>query len=193
LRLELLKNTPRGRKVVERVAEIANWGRKRDGRGLGFAFIDYSGTLTAGIAEASMIEATDRSTSKHQSHMRSLLGILDRCMYADEPLWREYRAFVPNRMLSAPQCGANGCKQSASINGKVAAPTPRRTAEGTVVAGRAHAPRACTAIHSRDLSRHLGRHTQSFRLPVIRAGCGKMSRPDGSAPSNQHSNEFLRK
>ena len=40
LRLELLKNTPRGRKVVERVAEMANWGRKREGRGLGFAFID---------------------------------------------------------------------------------------------------------------------------------------------------------
>ena len=64
LRLELLKNTPRGRKVVERVAEIANWGRKRDGRGLGFAFIDYSGTLTAGIAEASI----DRSNGQIRVH-----------------------------------------------------------------------------------------------------------------------------
>ena len=54
LRLELLKNTPRGRKVVERVAALAEWGRKREGRGLGFAFIDYSGTLTAGIAEVSL-------------------------------------------------------------------------------------------------------------------------------------------
>lgn len=53
-RLELLKDTPRGRKVVERVAQMADWGRKRDGRGLGFAFIDYSGTLTAGIAEVSL-------------------------------------------------------------------------------------------------------------------------------------------
>lgn len=53
-RLELLKDTPRGRKVVERVAQMANWGKKRDGRGLGFAFIDYSGTLTAGIAEVSL-------------------------------------------------------------------------------------------------------------------------------------------
>jgi isoquinoline 1-oxidoreductase subunit beta len=53
-RLELLKDTPRGRKVVERVAQMADWGKKRDGRGLGFAFIDYSGTLTAGIAEVSL-------------------------------------------------------------------------------------------------------------------------------------------
>jgi len=64
LRLELLKNTPRGRKVVERVAEMANWGKKREGRGLGFAFIDYSGTLTAGIAEASI----DRSNGQIRVH-----------------------------------------------------------------------------------------------------------------------------
>jgi isoquinoline 1-oxidoreductase beta subunit len=64
LRLELLKNTPRGRKVVERVAEMADWGRKRDGRGLGFAFIDYSGTLTAGIAEVSI----DRSNGQIHAH-----------------------------------------------------------------------------------------------------------------------------
>jgi isoquinoline 1-oxidoreductase beta subunit len=54
LRLDLLKNTPRGRKVVERAAEMADWERRRDGRGLGFAFIDYSNTLTAGIAEVSV-------------------------------------------------------------------------------------------------------------------------------------------
>ena len=48
-RLELLHKTPRAVKVVERVAEMANWGRKREGRGLGFAFIDYSGTQVAGI------------------------------------------------------------------------------------------------------------------------------------------------
>jgi isoquinoline 1-oxidoreductase beta subunit len=71
LRLELLKNTPRGRKVVERVAEMANWGRKRDGRGLGFAFIDYSGTLTAGIAEVSI----DRSNG--QIHVHNFWCTLD--------------------------------------------------------------------------------------------------------------------
>jgi len=78
LRLELLKNTPRGRKVVERVAEIANWGRKRDGRGLGFAFIDYSGTLTAGIAEASI----DRSNG--QIHVHNFWCTLD-CGVAVQP------------------------------------------------------------------------------------------------------------
>ena len=71
LRLELLKNTSRGRKVVERVAEMANWGRKREGRGLGFAFIDYSGTLTAGIAEASI----DRSNG--QIHVHNFWCTLD--------------------------------------------------------------------------------------------------------------------
>src|SRR5271165_4752272 len=63
-RLELLKNTPRGRKVVERVAQMADWGGKRDGHGLGFAFIDYSGTLTAGIAEVSL----DRSSGQIRVH-----------------------------------------------------------------------------------------------------------------------------
>jgi isoquinoline 1-oxidoreductase beta subunit len=63
-RLELLKDTPRGRKVVETVARMAEWGRKRDGRGLGFAFIDYSGTLTAGIAEVSL----DRGSGQIKVH-----------------------------------------------------------------------------------------------------------------------------
>jgi isoquinoline 1-oxidoreductase subunit beta len=55
LRLELLKNTPRGRAVVERVAQMANWGKKpEDGRGFGFAFIDYSNSLLGGIAEVSV-------------------------------------------------------------------------------------------------------------------------------------------
>jgi isoquinoline 1-oxidoreductase subunit beta len=64
LRLELLKNAPRGRKVVETVARMAEWSRKRDGRGLGFAFIDYSGSLLAGIAEASV----DRRTGRIRVH-----------------------------------------------------------------------------------------------------------------------------
>ena len=55
LRLALLKNSPRGRAVVERCAQMANWGTKRpDGRALGFAFIDYSSSLLAGIAEISV-------------------------------------------------------------------------------------------------------------------------------------------
>jgi isoquinoline 1-oxidoreductase beta subunit len=52
--LELLKNTPRALKTVQRVAEMAQWGKKRDGRALGFAFLDYSGSQVAGIAEISL-------------------------------------------------------------------------------------------------------------------------------------------
>jgi isoquinoline 1-oxidoreductase subunit beta len=59
LRLELLKNTPRGRAVVERVAQMANWGAKPpDGHALGFSFIDYSGSLLAGIADISVVRAS---------------------------------------------------------------------------------------------------------------------------------------
>jgi len=58
LRLELLKNFPRGRTVVEEVARMAGWGRKLDGRALGFAYIDYTGSQLAGIAEVSVGKAT---------------------------------------------------------------------------------------------------------------------------------------
>jgi isoquinoline 1-oxidoreductase beta subunit len=66
-RLELLKNTPRARKVVETVARMADWGKKRDGRdgrGLGFAFIDYSGSLLAGAVEVSL----DRASGQIRVH-----------------------------------------------------------------------------------------------------------------------------
>ena len=63
-RLVLLKNTPRAVKAVERVAEMANWGKKRDGRGLGVAFIDYSGSQVAGIAEVSV----DRGSGQIKVH-----------------------------------------------------------------------------------------------------------------------------
>jgi len=53
-RLSLLKESPRAYKVVETVADMAQWGRKRDGRGLGLAYIDYSGTQVAGVAEISV-------------------------------------------------------------------------------------------------------------------------------------------
>ena len=44
----------RGRRVIEEVARMADWGRKRQGRGLGVAYLDYSGTQLAGIAEVSL-------------------------------------------------------------------------------------------------------------------------------------------
>jgi isoquinoline 1-oxidoreductase beta subunit len=59
-RLGLLKNTPRGLRVVERVAQMADWNRKRDGTALGFSYIDYSGSLLAGVAEVSLERASGR-------------------------------------------------------------------------------------------------------------------------------------
>ena len=53
-RLRNLKRAPRARHVVEEVARMASWGTKRKDRGLGFAYLDYSGTQVAGVAEVSV-------------------------------------------------------------------------------------------------------------------------------------------
>ena len=56
-RLALLDKTPlanRARHVIEEVARMADWKRKREGRGLGIAYLDYSGSQLAGIAEVSV-------------------------------------------------------------------------------------------------------------------------------------------
>jgi isoquinoline 1-oxidoreductase beta subunit len=62
-RLELIKD-PRACKVVETVARMADWGKKRDGRGMGFAFLNYSDSLVAGAGEVSV----DRSTGQIRLH-----------------------------------------------------------------------------------------------------------------------------
>src|SRR5207249_9054583 len=62
-RLELIKDR-RARRVVETVANMADWGRKRDGRGMGFAFLNYSDSLVAGAAEVSL----ERSIGKVAVH-----------------------------------------------------------------------------------------------------------------------------
>src|SRR6266853_1378265 len=53
LRVQLLKNTPRGQAVIRAVVEMSDYRRKRPGRGLGFSFIDYAGTMVAAVAEVS--------------------------------------------------------------------------------------------------------------------------------------------
>jgi isoquinoline 1-oxidoreductase beta subunit len=64
-RLDLLAKNPRATKIVERVAQMADWGRARPaGRALGLAYIDYSGTQVAGIAEISV----DRSSGQIAVH-----------------------------------------------------------------------------------------------------------------------------
>lgn len=60
-RLRLLADTPlgeRARRVIEEAARMADWKRKRPGRGLGIAYLDYSGTQLAGIAEVSVERAS---------------------------------------------------------------------------------------------------------------------------------------
>jgi isoquinoline 1-oxidoreductase subunit beta len=53
-RISLLHSSPRSVKVMETVAKMADWQRKRDGRALGIAYIDYSGSQVAGVAEISL-------------------------------------------------------------------------------------------------------------------------------------------
>jgi isoquinoline 1-oxidoreductase beta subunit len=60
-RLRLLDQTPlaqRARNVIGEAARMADWGRKRPGRGLGVAYLDYSGSQLAGIAEVSVNRAS---------------------------------------------------------------------------------------------------------------------------------------
>jgi isoquinoline 1-oxidoreductase beta subunit len=63
-RLDLLSKNPRGRKLVERVAQMADWDRRREGRALGLAYINYSDTQLAGIADVSL----DRATGQLRVH-----------------------------------------------------------------------------------------------------------------------------
>jgi isoquinoline 1-oxidoreductase beta subunit len=54
LRRQLLKDTPRGRAVIDAVVEMSDYRRPRPGHGLGLAFVDYSNTMVAGVAEVSV-------------------------------------------------------------------------------------------------------------------------------------------
>ena len=77
-RLTLLAKTPRGRAVMERVAQMADWSRKRDGTALGAAYIDYSGTQIATVVEI----ALDRASGKIK--MRNVWCAID-CGVAVQP------------------------------------------------------------------------------------------------------------
>lgn len=64
-RLRLLDKTPlaqRARHAIEEVARMADWKRRRAGRGLGFAYLDYSGSQLAGVAEVSVDRQTGALT-----------------------------------------------------------------------------------------------------------------------------------
>jgi len=57
-RRDLVRTNPRALNIIDRVARMADWGRKRDGSALGFTYMNYSGTQIALVAEVSV----DRKT-----------------------------------------------------------------------------------------------------------------------------------
>ena len=58
-RLDLTRDNPAGRSVLEEVAQMAEWSRPREGTSLGVALSDYGGaSVAAGIAEVSVNEET---------------------------------------------------------------------------------------------------------------------------------------
>ena len=62
-RLDLTRDNPAGRSVLEEVAQMAEWSRPREGTTLGVALSDYGGaSVSAGIAEVSVNEATGAIT-----------------------------------------------------------------------------------------------------------------------------------
>ena len=60
LRLALTRDDARAQEVLRTVARMSDWGRKRRGRGMGLAFADYHGSLSAGVAEISLDQKTGR-------------------------------------------------------------------------------------------------------------------------------------
>ena len=64
MRLQLTQHDARANAVLREVAKMSDWKRKRNGRGLGIAFSDYHGTLSAGVVEVSL----NRQTGKIKVH-----------------------------------------------------------------------------------------------------------------------------
>jgi isoquinoline 1-oxidoreductase beta subunit len=64
MRRRLLRESPRGLKVLERVAAMAGWGTAAAGRGKGLSYSDYGGTYLAAVAEVSC----DRSSGVIRVH-----------------------------------------------------------------------------------------------------------------------------
>jgi isoquinoline 1-oxidoreductase subunit beta len=57
-RRDLVRTNPRALNIIDRVARMTDWGRKRDGSALGFTYMNYSGTQIALAAEVTI----DRKT-----------------------------------------------------------------------------------------------------------------------------------
>jgi isoquinoline 1-oxidoreductase beta subunit len=63
-RLELSHGQPRVQDLLRAVAQMSDWGKARDGRGLGVAVMEKDDTLAAGVAEVSL----DRASGKIKVH-----------------------------------------------------------------------------------------------------------------------------
>ena len=59
-RRDLMQTNPRAVHIIDTVARMADWGRKRDGTALGFTYMNYSGTQIALVAEVDL----DRSSGR---------------------------------------------------------------------------------------------------------------------------------
>jgi isoquinoline 1-oxidoreductase beta subunit len=59
-RRDLVKTNPRAVNIIDTVAGMADWGRKRDAGALGFTYMNYAGTQIALVAEV----ALDRSSGR---------------------------------------------------------------------------------------------------------------------------------
>ena len=57
-RRDLVRSSPRALAVIDRVVRMAEWGRRRDGSALGFAYMNYSGTQIALAAEVRLDRGT---------------------------------------------------------------------------------------------------------------------------------------
>jgi isoquinoline 1-oxidoreductase beta subunit len=64
-RRDLVKTNPRAVKIIDTVAGMADWGRKRDGSALGFTYMNYSGTQIALVAEVALDRSSGRLRVSH--------------------------------------------------------------------------------------------------------------------------------
>ncbi len=60
MRLQLTQHDARANAVLREVAKMSDWKRKRNGRGLGIAFSDYHGSVSAGVVEVSLNKQTGK-------------------------------------------------------------------------------------------------------------------------------------
>lgn len=65
MRLQLTQHDARANAVLREVAQMSDWKRKRNGRGLGIAFSDYHGSVSAGVVEVSLNKQTGKIKVHH--------------------------------------------------------------------------------------------------------------------------------